>query len=213
VGDDNTSLGYQAGNANKGDANTFLGSLSGATPATDGTGAKTFDGTDVNTTTQDITITTHGFGTNGTWITLKFTQGTAALGDFFSGEYKQFYIRDANTISGLEGTRQTLFMSNQNGTGHTFTPLFTYTNSTAIGALSAITKSNQVVLGDTSVTEVLTSGVVITGGYTVAALPTGVIGARAYVTDANATTFNSTVAGGGANVVPVFYNGTNWVIG
>ena len=24
---------------------------------------------------------------------------------------------------------------------------------------------------------------------------------------------DSTVAGGGANVVPVFYNGTNWVIG
>lgn len=38
-------------------------------------------------------------------------------------------------------------------------------------------------------------------------------GARAFVTDANATTFLSTVAAGGANVVPVFSDGTNWKIG
>ena len=38
-------------------------------------------------------------------------------------------------------------------------------------------------------------------------------GARALVTDANATTFASVVAGGGANVVPVYCDGTNWRIG
>lgn len=38
-------------------------------------------------------------------------------------------------------------------------------------------------------------------------------GARSFVTDANATTFLSTVAAGGANNVPVVCNGTNWVIG
>lgn len=49
---------------------------------------------------------------------------------------------------------------------------------------------------------------------TVSALPAaGTAGRRAYVTDANATTFNSTVAGGGSNKVPVHDNGTNWVIG
>jgi hypothetical protein len=32
-------------------------------------------------------------------------------------------------------------------------------------------------------------------------------------TDANATTFLSTVAGGGANKVPVVSGGTNWLIG
>ena len=45
-----------------------------------------------------------------------------------------------------------------------------------------------------------------------AALSTLGIGTRATVTDANATTYGSVVAGGGANVVPVFYNGTNWII-
>lgn len=38
-------------------------------------------------------------------------------------------------------------------------------------------------------------------------------GARRLVTDANATTFHSVVAGGGTNVVPVYSDGTNWRIG
>lgn len=38
-------------------------------------------------------------------------------------------------------------------------------------------------------------------------------GNRSFVTDANATTFLSTVAAGGANNVPVVCDGTNWVIG
>jgi hypothetical protein len=52
--------------------------------------------------------------------------------------------------------------------------------------------------------------------YTVATLPSAVtsgVGARAFVSDATATTFASTVAGGGANKVPVYSDGTNWKIG
>ena len=50
---------------------------------------------------------------------------------------------------------------------------------------------------------------------TVATLPAaaGLAGFRAFVTDANATTFASIVAGGGANGVPVYCDGTNWRIG
>lgn len=54
--------------------------------------------------------------------------------------------------------------------------------------------------------------------YTVATLPAPSAavppGSRAMVSDANATTFNSIVAGGGANTVPVFVDGAaNWRIG
>lgn len=50
--------------------------------------------------------------------------------------------------------------------------------------------------------------------YTVATLPTvGQKGRCAFVSDANATTFASIVAGGGANNVPVYDDGTNWRIG
>lgn len=51
---------------------------------------------------------------------------------------------------------------------------------------------------------------------TVAQLPsasTSGSGARAMVTDASATTFASTVTGGGSNSVPVYSDGTNWKIG
>ena len=48
-------------------------------------------------------------------------------------------------------------------------------------------------------------------GYTVGTLPAGTVGMYAYVTDATAPTFNGALVGGGAVVVPVFYNGTIWV--
>jgi len=49
--------------------------------------------------------------------------------------------------------------------------------------------------------------------YTVATLPTGSQGMKAFVSDATATTFASVVAGGGANPIPVYHDGTNWRIG
>lgn len=48
----------------------------------------------------------------------------------------------------------------------------------------------------------------------VADLPVaGTIGRTAFVTDANSSTFHATAVGGGSNVVPVFDNGTAWIIG
>ena len=47
----------------------------------------------------------------------------------------------------------------------------------------------------------------------VSELPTATAGVRGFVTDANATTFASAVAGGGANGVPVYHDGTIWRIG
>lgn len=52
---------------------------------------------------------------------------------------------------------------------------------------------------------------VATGGYTVATLPAGVVGQRAYVTDATLPTYNAALTGGGTVVVPVFRNATVWV--
>jgi len=54
-------------------------------------------------------------------------------------------------------------------------------------------------------------GLIKTSGYTVATLPAGVTGARAYVTDATSPTYNGSLTGGGTVVVPVFYNGSAWV--
>jgi len=51
---------------------------------------------------------------------------------------------------------------------------------------------------------------------TVAKLPTASmtnVGTRTFVSDATATTFGSTVVGGGTNTVPVYSTGTSWKIG
>jgi hypothetical protein len=67
----------------------------------------------------------------------------------------------------------------------------------------------------TSGTTVSFTKMVATVSGTVSGLPSasGTTGCRRFVTDANATTFNSIVAGGGSNNVPVFSDGTNWRIG
>lgn len=52
--------------------------------------------------------------------------------------------------------------------------------------------------------------------YTVATLPSAVtsgVGARSFATDALAPSFGSAVVGGGAVAVPVYSNGTNWIVG
>jgi hypothetical protein len=55
--------------------------------------------------------------------------------------------------------------------------------------------------------------------YTVAQLPTAstaIAGTRAVVSNSNAALtagIGATVAAGGSNIVPVFCNGTNWIIG
>lgn len=60
-----------------------------------------------------------------------------------------------------------------------------------------------------------TDGLITCGGYTVANLPLAATYpfARSFVTDATATTFASIVAGSGSNKVPVYSDGTNWIIG
>ncbi len=52
---------------------------------------------------------------------------------------------------------------------------------------------------------------IILKGYTVDTLPSGVTGARVYVTDAVACTFLATPVHNGSIICPVFYNGSAWV--
>ena len=72
--------------------------------------------------------------------------------------------------------------------------------------------------GGVFTTNLTASGTVTTGAYTVATLPTPTTGMRAYVTDSNRAAhshFGSAViaAGGGTEyIVPVFYDGTDWII-
>ena len=70
--------------------------------------------------------------------------------------------------------------------------------------------------GDTTYIEnLIGSGTSKMGGYTVATLPSRPAGTRTFVTDSTVAAsgnFGATVAGTGSNTVPVFYDGTNWII-
>ena len=69
-------------------------------------------------------------------------------------------------------------------------------------------------LGSLLLTNLTASGLIGLGTYTVATLPSASAnaGRLAQVTDSNSTTNGGIVAGGGSNRVPVFSNGTNWII-
>lgn len=92
-------------------------------------------------------------------------------------------------------------------------PATTSASSSTVGALTIGngTAATNVAIGGG---HVVAGGVVRTGAYTVATLPSAATypGGMTYVTDANATTRLSTVAGGGANRIMVYSDGTNWLI-
>ncbi|CAB4125064.1 hypothetical protein UFOVP66_56, partial [uncultured Caudovirales phage] len=105
--------------------------------------------------------------------------------------------------------------------------LVTGSNNTLIGyqaTASTTSVNNEITLGNSLVTAFRIPGLAITAGAkwmnfgssTVALLAsaaTAGVGARAFVTDALAPTFGSTVAGGGAVASPVYSDGTNWKVG
>lgn len=89
-------------------------------------------------------------------------------------------------------------------------PTFTYDDITNVLSVNSIA-----VAGNATVGGVIDAGVSIKTVPTTVALlpPAGTKGRRAFVTNATVTTFASIVAGGGANNVPVYDDGTNWRIG
>lgn len=88
--------------------------------------------------------------------------------------------------------------------------------STGNGDARRSSLSTLVAFLSSAFTSLTASSYIKVSACTVAQLPsaaTAGAGARATVTDATATTFASTVAGGGANTVPVYSDATNWKIG
>jgi hypothetical protein len=141
------------------------------------------------------------------WIT--FSSGNVNL--FSTGSFSiggdTFIFRDAANI-----------YAQRNGTAaQTFRLYNTYTDASNYERLATTWSSNVAYIKpENAGTGSARIFCPVTGGTTVAGLPaasTAGVGARAFVTDASATTFLSTVAGGGANKVPVVSDGTKWLIG
>lgn len=135
--------------------------------------------------------------TNGVTVVGIVPNGTAtvaAIGAFGASS-------PTNTTFGYlynDGT-QILLVSDKTGSG-SYTPLAIHVGGAEALAISTTRHAEF-------------RGTVRLQGYTVATLPAaGTVGRTAYVTDALAPAFNTAVAGGGAVKVPVFDNGTNWVV-
>lgn len=112
------------------------------------------------------------------------------------------------TPSGYATTGVTL--GSYNSAGSAYLPL--WINALSFGVATEATERMVVTSAGLAVTGAISATTTIkTGGYTVATLPAGATGDRAYVTDATAPTYLGALTGGGTVVCPVFKNATVWV--
>ncbi len=162
TGSSQTALGYNAGYYNDGAQNTAIGNEAFNAFNLDASKTKTFDYTAINAATNYITLTAHGLGTTGTYLNMKFVQGTSAITGMTNNEIYRFKIIDANTLE--LANYLTYITAVGTGTGHTLTPQFVYSNSVALGYDAEPDASNQIVLGNSAVTQVKTAGSIYSTG-------------------------------------------------
>ena len=142
------------------------------------------------------------FGFNGnTFADANFSLTGAGDGYFFVQSYANSTGGNLVLATGTNGTTKDIIFGT-NG----------FTASNIFGRISHA--NNALELSRANAAVVAT--IVKTTAVTVSQLPSAATvgaGARAFVTDANSTTFNAAAVGGGANNMPVFSNGTGWFIG
>jgi hypothetical protein len=149
-GSSSNGFGYRSLLYNEGDGNTAIGHNAFSTFVEDSGNAQEIES--LTPASNQVTITGHGFGSAGDFVNLKIST-TDTLPDGLDAGIDLWEVIDADT---LECTSDSFTDS---GTGtHTLTPQVVYTNSTALGRDAMPTASNQVMLGDSNVTEVKSAG-------------------------------------------------------
>ena len=152
------NLGYYAGRYIEGNNNIAIGNSAWASFLPNTGGNKTFDNTDINVGSDQITVTGHSFGSNGTYCNLKYTEGTSPITGITDGDIIQAYIVDANTVQ-VDRTHD--ITAAGSGVGHTLTPQYKYTNTMVFGANQDPTASNQIIFGNSSVTQTILRGGIV----------------------------------------------------
>lgn len=177
-------------------------------------------GEGTNLTTVSSVGTQLQFGVGSSWsvarhyvggveITTLSSTGLAVTGTLSATGLASFGT--TNKLYVLESGATNYFTTASNGVGQGIFANATQSGLVVAGSGIATATSTALTLG--SGVNLVCPATVSTGGYTVATLPAGTVGQRAYVTDATAPTFLGALTGGGAVVCPVFYNGSAWVAG
>ena len=157
TGASQSAFGYYAGRYNDGSSNTAIGYDAFNAFNLDSGSAVSFDYSDVDVGNNRVTVTGHGLGANGTYRNLRFDEGTDTLPGIDDTGIDIWKVIDANTLECITDT----ITAAGTGTGHTLTPQYVYSNSTAIGYNAEPDASNQIVLGDANVTELKTAAAIV----------------------------------------------------
>jgi hypothetical protein len=181
-------------------------SFSSATPAYSFNG---LSGNGFSSASTTIRVATGGVFTtslNANGVSVSSTGRFAISGDGNPDGADTILIRDA------AGT----FAQRNGANAQAFRLYNTFTSSTNYERVSLYANSNVFYLSSEAQTGTLRPLVVVLAPATTSTLPAAsaaLTGARAFVTDANANTFGTAYATGGANKVPVYCDGTAWYIG
>lgn len=150
IGVNNSMFGFGAGANNEGDQNSAFGMQSFDAFTEDSGNAKVVATVDPNDNRVSVTAGGgHGFGANGTFRILRATS-TEDLPSGLSPQPEMWEIISSTVLEVISDS----FSDEGSGT-ITLTPKVIYSNSTAIGFNAEPTASNQVMVGNTNVTEIV----------------------------------------------------------
>ncbi len=177
------------------------------------------------------TVTLTAFGSGFKDTTTVLTAPAASIGGTGSGftiPVTLLLTGQSNVAIGYQALNSINYGSNNTALGYQAgTTITSGGNSLVLGSLanaSISNASNEITLGNSSITAFRIPGLTITGGLKwmnfgsstvalLAAAATAGRGARAFVTDALAPSFGVAVTGGGAVSIPVYSDGTTWLVG
>ena len=155
TGDFSVGIGDSTGFYNEGDYNIAIGHGAFNSFNLNSSGEKTFSHSNI-ILPDTIIISAHSFGSTGTYVNLKYTQGTSTIPGITNGAIIRFKVISADTLQFISD----IPTNAGSGTGHELTPQYVYSNSIAIGYNSEPSSSNQVVIGNSSTIENILFGTV-----------------------------------------------------
>ena len=220
----NTALGYNAGNTNLiGSNSVYIGSGAVGTGTNQIViGANVNGGSTNNTVTiGDANIVTTNIRGISAIGAINISGSSTETNPFNFGTLQRTneIIIGGNAISAATSGAITLGRSTGSQTVNIANGASASgrTKTVNIGTSGASGSTTVINIGTayTSSTPTITTlnGLIKQQTYTVANLPTGTSGSRSFVTNALAPSFGAAVVGGGAVGVPVYHDGTSWKVG